>query len=315
MIRQHTVITPYNIGASHFYSAELQGELVLFDTGPPTEEAWATLSREIDLARLRHVFITHWHVDHCGQIDRIQAESDAVVYLSQIDAWKLQHQKKRLHLMLNELQLNGFDEKFQKQLYEQSSHTDHFFKSIEGCRVIEQSTEPARLGIEYLNCAGHSQSDLIFRVGDCAISGDILLPNLFQTPLLEIDLTTFAGRFDNYTAYCSSLVKFRQLRGLRILPGHRQAFEQLDEVILYYVGKLRERAAQLERFSSKISVREIVEALFGEIMTNPVVTYLKASEVVFMQDYLARPQLLEEALHQYGLYGNEKSRPGLVSVG
>lgn len=308
MIRQHTVITPYMVGKSHFYSVELKGELVLFDTGPPTEEAWETLSREIDLARLQHVFITHWHVDHCGQIKRIKAASDAVIYLSQLDAWKLQHQEKCLRLMSGELRAIGFDGKFQKKLYEQGVRSGLFSEGFDDCQVIEKSTEPARLGIEYLKCAGHSQSDLVFLVGDYAISGDILLPNVFQTPLLEIDLTTSKGLFDNYTAYCSSLVKFRQLRGLQILPGHRQVFDQLDEVVLFYVGKLRERAAQLKHFPAQTSVREIVETLFGEIMSNPIVTFLKASEVVFMLDYLARPELLEEALFQFGLQENEKNR-------
>ena len=40
-MHQHTVQTPYMVGEVHFYSAELNGELVLFDTGPPTPEGEA----------------------------------------------------------------------------------------------------------------------------------------------------------------------------------------------------------------------------------------------------------------------------------
>ncbi len=308
MIRQHTVITPYNVGASHFYSTELAGELILFDTGPPTEASWQTLCREVDLSRLKHVFITHLHVDHCGQVRRIQAESGAVIYFSQIDARKLQHQKTCLRLMAEELESMGFNSAFQKKLFEQGSHAGLFFEGVEDCQVVEESTELARLGIKYLNCAGHCQSDIIYQVQDSAISGDILLPNFFQTPLLEIDLSTLAGRFDNYSAYCASLGQFAELRGLRIYPGHRDPFNRIDDVILYYVGKLRERAALVAQFPSGFSVREIVESLFGGIMHNPVVTFLKASEVVFMQDYLACPELLDEALRAIGLNGNGECR-------
>lgn len=315
MIRQHTVITPHNVGASHFYSTELEGDLVLFDTGPPVEEAWQTLCREVDLARLKHVFVTHWHVDHCGQVRRIQAESDAVIYLSRVDASRLQHQKQCLRLMAEELQLMGFDARFQKRLFEQGSHAGLLSEGVENFQIVEDSPELARLGIEYLKCAGHCQSDIIYQVQNSAISGDILLPNFFQTPLLEIDLSTLSGRFDNYSAYCASLAQFAKLRGLRIYPGHRDPFTRLDNVILYYVGKLRERAAQVQQCPSAFSVREIVESLFGGIMSNPVVAFLKASEVVFMQDYLARPELLDEALRAIGLHGYEAYRLASVARG
>ena len=38
-IIQHTINTPYMVGPVHCYAAELAGELVLFDTGPPTAAA------------------------------------------------------------------------------------------------------------------------------------------------------------------------------------------------------------------------------------------------------------------------------------
>lgn len=300
MIRQHTVSTPYMVGECHFYSAEIEGDLVLFDTGPPTEAAWETLGREVDLSLLKHVFVTHWHVDHCGQVERLQAETGATVYLSELDSLKLQHQEKRLQLLAVELEKMGFGQDFQQRLYEQGHHSGLFSEPLINYQVLEESAEPKRLGIEYLNCAGHSQSDLIFLLGDTAVSGDILLPKIFQSPLLEIDLRTFAGRFDNYAAYCSSLVKFKQLRGRQILPGHRRCVDRVDDVVQFYVGKLRERAAQLKHFSIDTPVSEIVATMFDDVLDNPVVTYLKASEVLFMLDYLERPQLLESALQEFG---------------
>ena len=65
-MRQHTIHTPYLIGEVHCYSAEINGELVLFDSGPPTAEALALLVSQIDLSRLKYLFITHCHIDHYG---------------------------------------------------------------------------------------------------------------------------------------------------------------------------------------------------------------------------------------------------------
>ncbi|MDF1580646.1 MAG: MBL fold metallo-hydrolase [Desulfuromonadales bacterium] len=304
MICQHTVATPYMVGDCHFYTTELAGELVLFDTGPPTISAWETLCREVDLSRLKHIFLTHWHIDHCGQVNKIQAASGATVYLSELDALKLHHQQQRLELLKLELVRMGFNAEFQQRLYEQGSHVGLFSEPPEHYQVLEFSPKVQQLGLDYLHCAGHSQSDLIFLLGESAISGDILLANIFQSPLLEIDLRTFAGRFDNYTAYCASLVKFRQLRGRNVLPGHRYSATRIDAVVSFYVAKLRERAAHLAQFAVGTPVSRIVATLFGDLLVNPVVTYLKASEVLFMQDYLARPHLLDEALTAFGLTEN-----------
>lgn len=287
------------VGECHFYSAELAGELVLFDTGPPTEEAWELLCREVDLQRLKHVFITHWHVDHCGQVGRIQEESGASVYLSELDALKVGRQQERLQLLAAELGRLGLDERFQEGLYRQGSQAGIFADPPHQFDILEESPAPARLGVDWLNCAGHSQSDLIFRIGPYAISGDILLPNLFQSPLLEVDLRSLGRRFDNYGAYCDSLKRFRSLRGVTILPGHRRSVESLEGVVHFYVNKLRERAALLGRFPAGTPVSEIVATLCGDIHENPVLAYLKASEVVFMQDYLADPERIETALRHF----------------
>jgi hydroxyacylglutathione hydrolase len=65
-LTQHTINTPYMVGPVHCYSGVLAGELVLFDTGPPTPDAERYLRDHIDLKKLRHVIITHGHIDHYG---------------------------------------------------------------------------------------------------------------------------------------------------------------------------------------------------------------------------------------------------------
>ena len=60
-IFQHTINTPYMVGPVHCYTTEVNGELVLFDTGPPTSSAEHYHTKHIDLASLKYVFITHCH--------------------------------------------------------------------------------------------------------------------------------------------------------------------------------------------------------------------------------------------------------------
>ena len=72
MLTQHTISTPYMVGPVHCYTGTLAGELVLFDTGPPTEEGRRSLQEQIDLAKLKHILITHCHIDHYGQADWLE---------------------------------------------------------------------------------------------------------------------------------------------------------------------------------------------------------------------------------------------------
>lgn len=272
---------------------------MLFDTGPPTEHAWQTLCREVDLARLKHLFVTHWHADHAGLAARVLEESKATLYLSELDAIRLAHSEQRLQLLSSELCGLGFDDEFQQRLYVQLKGLGLLSVDLERYQVLEESPVPQRLGIEYLKCAGHSQSDLIFLLQGCAISGDILLPEIFQTPLLEVDLQNLSGRFNNYAAYCESLLKFTWLQGYRLLPGHRHNVASLEETVRFYVDKVRERALLLRRLPTDLPVSRLVESLVGNLQKNPLVSYLKASELVFLHDYLQKPQMLENAVDRF----------------
>ncbi len=311
-MQQHTVHTPYMVGEAHFYSTEIDGELVLFDTGPATPAGAAFLQGCIDLSRLKHVFITHCHVDHYGLARFIAEHSDAAIYIPRKDALKLHHHERRLAHIEEELGGMGFA-RDEIRRFRQIVEKNRIFPGAPAqFQVVEESDAPARLGIGVLSCPGHSQSDLVYLVKESAVTGDILLRGIFQAPLLDIDLEGFAGRFRNYEAYCATLLKLPQLRCREILPGHRQSVESLDDAILFYVGKLCERAERLRDFPADLPVPRLLERLFGDTLPDPFVAYLKASEIVFMRDFLAEPGRLRQSLAAIGLL--ERSASLCVAV-
>ena len=298
---QHTVNTPYMIGEVHFYSAELDGGLALFDTGPPTPEGHAALKEFVDLARLKYLFITHCHVDHYGLANYVQQNSCAEIYIPRKDAIKFARHGERMASVGSILGQYGFGEEFVRQLRASFERNRVFPDRPQRCRIVEESPELQALGLQWLACPGHSQSDLVYLVGDCAVTGDILLSNIFQAPLLDIDLDTFAGRFRNYDAYCASIGQLVQLRGLRIMPGHRESVESVDAAILFYVTTLLERSVKLLPFRG-LAVNEMVDRLFQGRLTEPFHVYLKIAEIVFMLDFMENPSLLRLALEQVGLF-------------
>jgi len=302
MMQQLTVPTPYVVGEVHIYTTEVDGELILFDTGPPTAAALAFLKENVELDRLRHVFITHCHVDHYGLADYLCKNSRAEIYLPHKDAVKINHHHERLEGIESLLLEMGFDTHYVERFRQTVTNAGVFPSFPQRYQVVEETDALERLGFSFLNCPGHSQSDLVYLGDDWAITGDTLLRGIFQAPLLDLDLDTFSGRFDNYGAYCTSLHRMVSLRGRRILPGHRQDVDSLDTAILFYVGKLLERAKRIKKYAHEEDVTAIFHQLFGPAMDDPFHVYLKVSEIVFMRDFLAQPHRLSEALIHLGLF-------------
>lgn len=301
-VRQHTVLTPYKVGEAHFYSTQINGELVLFDTGPSTPAAFAFLQEQVDLKRLKYLFITHCHVDHFGLAASIARESAAEIFISRKDAIKLRRREERLCQFEKLLVGHGFDIDVAHGLLGWFKEHVWFPVDTEGFGIVEESAVPEKLGISCLSVPGHSQGDLVYQCGDYAVTGDILLRGLFPVPLLDVDVENLSGRFRNYSAYCATLPKLQKLHGYKILPGHCGYVENLEKTILSYVRTFLKRAERVKRLNGVESVQEAVRKLFGGIPADPLSLYSKASEIIFVRDFLAEPDPLKHSLEHIGLF-------------
>ncbi len=309
---QHTINTEYVVGPVHCYSAEINGDLVLFDTGPPTAHAKQYLQNNLDLDRLKYVIVTHCHIDHYGLARWLGEETSATVYLPFRDHLKIVRHTERLELMSDLLLQIGFNPEFLERFRVSMDDGTVFPPLPEKFKIIEEDLPP-HLGLTSLSCPGHSQSDMVFSQDDWAITGDVLLQGIFQTPLLDVDLLT-GERFLNYRAYCQSLVKLVTLHDKKILPGHRQGVESLDRCLLFYVNKLLVRAGRIRNLPPNMTAAEIVTKLFKDDTKHPFVSYLKASEIVFLRDFLAQPERLKSVLVEVGLFSQvEDAYLGAVS--
>ena len=300
ILTQHTVSTPYMVGPVHFYSGEINGELALFDTGPPIDGARQYLQQNIELNRLKHVFITHCHIDHWGQAAWLEENFGAIVYLPYRDSLKiagLEARAEAIYEMLFEL---GFDDSILSELQTVFRSGVLFPPFPRNYLIAEDHVQP-EAGMRILNCPGHSQADIVY-VGDAwAVTGDTLLKGVFQSPLLDVDLVT-GGRFKNYESYCESIVKLATLRDKIILPGHRKNINSVDETLLFYITKLLARVQQMQPYRDEDNLLRLIRLLVGERMQEVFHLFLKASEIVFMKDLLAQPELLRRSLETIGLF-------------
>ncbi len=312
-ITKHTVETPYPVGDVHMYTCELNGAPVLFDTGPPTKEASRYLRENIDLERLEYVFITHCHPDHYGNVKFLEETTSARIVFSQYDTFKYERLEECADIMCDVIMDLGFPPDGIKlacasfrDFHRAVPYPDKYLLLEESSGLLDS------LGMSYIRCPGHTQSDIVYLLGDYAISGDVILRKIFTAPLLEVDYDTFKGRFSNYKAYCSTISRLKEIEGKIFLPSHNDFIDSVDERILFFVSKLIERAGTLaaKRKAGK-SVYETVRSLFGgRLEGSPLMMYIKISEIVFMYDFLESSELLFEALERNGLYDRIK---GLLS--
>ncbi len=299
-MQQHTIDTPYMVGPVHSYTIEVNGELILFDPGPPTERAKRYMRESIDLKRLRYVFVTHCHIDHYGLTRWLEEESGAQIFLPHRDDLKIVSHNERLQGMYSIMQGMGFDDVYLEELNYALSSVRVFPPFPMNYKVVEEDM-PDHLGIEYLSCPGHSQSDLVYIFRKWAVTGDVLLRGVFQSPLLDVDLET-GERFKNYRAYCATLIKLSSLREKIICPAHRKSVESVDATLLFYIERMLDRAVQLTSFVEEKNISAIISRFFGRELKEPFLIYLKASEILFLQDFLKQPETLKKSLETIGLF-------------
>ena len=299
-IRQHTLDTPYMVGPVHCYTMEVDGRIVLFDTGPPTEGAKQYLRENIDLERLDYIFITHCHIDHCGLAPWLADHTRAKVYLPSRDGSTVLSGDEKLQNMYGLFKLLGFDESYLEKLHDFVHNGNVFPPYPKKFNLVEEGIPP-HLGIDFLSCPGHSQSDLVYFTENWAVTGDTLLEGGNQSPLLSVDPET-AERFNNYRAYCDSLKKYAALRHKTICPGHGVKVDSIDHCILFDIRKTLNRVVNLNRISDRKHVAGIIEQRFGRPLEEPLHAYLVASEIMFMLDFLAEPEYLKASLETIGLF-------------
>jgi len=288
------------IGPVHCYTGRLDGELVLFDTGPPTPEGRRYLQHNIDLENLKHIFITHCHIDHYGQVGWLEENCDAALYLPYRDGLKIERHDQRIEEMSRLLRGLGFDATYLDQL-RQIFASGALFPPFPKYFLVAENDVPEGLGIEVLSCPGHSQSDLVYVGDDWAVTGDTLLRGVFQSPLLDVDLIN-GGRFKNYEAYCRTLVELAGLADKKVLPAHRYHVRNIKKVLLYYIEKLLQRAGHLRPYRNEENIMLLIDKVLSGRALDIFQIYLKASEIVFMKDFLEQPDLLCRALLEIGLF-------------
>jgi glyoxylase-like metal-dependent hydrolase (beta-lactamase superfamily II) len=253
----------------------LDGEIVtLFDVGsglPDSNEGLERGMAEVrerfgetaTLASVQHVVISHAHIDHFGWAGRFTQESDAAVYVHELDARVLVNFEERIVLASKDLSVfmerAGVKPELRTEIEEAYRWSKNFFKSVEIDHLVRDRDRIIN-GYRVHHTPGHCPGQICLEVDDLLFTADHVLSRItpHQSPAA---ITPFCG----LELYLQSLDKVRGLEGIRVsLPGHEAPIEDLDGRIAGIVSHHQRRLSQvLDICREPLALVEVSKRLFG----------------------------------------------------
>ncbi|HSP20669.1 MAG TPA: MBL fold metallo-hydrolase, partial [Myxococcaceae bacterium] len=234
-----------------------QGGLAFFDTGIGTSQGVAALhagaeAAGLDLRRCTQVLVSHGHVDHSGNAQRLAELSGAPVRVHADDMEKVVGEsvwEARAPMYAVFLRRQGVPEEQLPVLAEMGRHTGKFSRRVDPSRARPLTEgERIRLGklrCEVLHLPGHtpglvclwdSEHRLLF-------ADDHLLARVSPNPFLElVDAGTTRRALVHYL---HSIARVRALDVDWVLPGHGAPFQGHRAAIDSLLRFIERRQAKL----------------------------------------------------------------------
>ncbi len=252
--------------------------VTLFDTGFNLKDSFLMLEDSLkaigrSVCDVDHVFITHYHADHCGMAGRIKEKSGAVIHMSEAGRQILQR-------IENEELLDDERRRFyleqgigEEKVDVMASVIQRFRRAIFPFEVDEYLNCDRKYSIggtsfEVLPTPGHSRDHVcfFFRKEGILLSGDHVLQAI--TPNLAPDI--FCPGFRSLRSFLDSLSVIREIPIAMILPAHGAPFSNLrdrvDEMIKHHEDRKNRILRSAEKFSR--TAFEISVDIFGEDLSD-----------------------------------------------
>lgn len=273
-------------------------EPTLIDVGsglPSTRDDWADRLEVLDRVfgipdprhRLRHMIVSHGHIDHYGYLPRLLEEVRPEISVHELDARVLEQFDERIVLAAQDLDRflagTGLSDGSREQLMGLfRGAKDHFRPVPVDVRLRQGSVVPG--GGRVIHTPGHCPGLICIRFDDLLYTADHLLQHItpHQSPQA---LNPFFG-LENYF---SSLQKVAAVDDIRTgLPAHGPLIHDIrgrvHEILYFHQRRL---AQVLELCETPRSLVEISRDLFGEFHGYSVILGLEeaAAHVEYLHQH------------------------------
>ena len=230
-----TLPMPFRLKHVNIFAFLEEGGFTLIDTGPnlhgvlpALEASLAEIGRRVE--DCRRIWITHFHMDHCGLAGIIAGRSGASVYLSEIEELTIRafaRQEDRVSRIRSFALEHGLDGGTIDTVIRAFSAFRTATSPFSAAGILadgDQLTVGGR-AVEVIATPGHSRGHISFHLPEerFLIAGDHILPHI--TPNLSPDL--IAPDFHPLESFFSSLARVEDLPVRMVCPAHGRPFSDL----------------------------------------------------------------------------------------
>jgi glyoxylase-like metal-dependent hydrolase (beta-lactamase superfamily II) len=246
----------------------------LFDVGSGLPDSTAGLERgmhemrerfgeSIRLDQVEHVVVSHAHLDHFGHVGYFARETEARVWVHELDARVLQSFEERAVQAVRDLRAflegSGLRAEARQELEEMYRASKSLFKSVR-CDGILKDGDRIIDGYAVHHVPGHCPGQICLQVEEVLLTADHVLSRItpHQSPAA---ITPFCG----LGLYLASLEKIRQVPGVDLaLPGHESEIAELGPRIDAIATHHQRRLGQvLDLCREPATLAQVSRRLFG----------------------------------------------------
>lgn len=218
---------------SNIYAVQYEKGIILIDCGYQ-EEQWYRMARcmkqwELNLQDITHVFITHSHFDHAGNVWRVN-ELGAEVFSSSADAEKIEHGNPEMEKLFGAKWKCGI--------------VDHRIKEN------DRFSFPGDVTVTVLETPGHCEGELSYLLEVDGIRALCTGDQFFVTPFppedkVSVELGYMGSSDFNLSCFTTSLKRIKEMDFDVLLPGHYYFYR--GEHVHYLLEQAYLQAKRLER--------------------------------------------------------------------
>ncbi|WP_449620318.1 MBL fold metallo-hydrolase [Robertmurraya sp. Marseille-Q9965] len=287
--------TPFAVGDVNVYV--VKGEcLTLVDVGPKTDEAWESLSTQLNELGLKpsdieQVILTHHHPDHAGLLDYFPASLPVYGHplnnrwLNPTESFLTENMQYFIKAFrefgIPEFYLSPAAGALKKDLKYSCSRT------LTG-QLVEGDSPLGLSDWKVIETPGHAQSHIgLYREKDgYYIAGDHLIAHVSPNPIMEPPLPGERDRPKSLLQYNASLKKLLDISMQLVFSGHGEEIYNKNELIHKRLASQHERAQKVKKLLAEnaLTIFETCQLLFPKVYERQL--SLTMSETVGQFDYL-----------------------------
>ncbi|MEW6777328.1 MAG: MBL fold metallo-hydrolase [Bdellovibrionota bacterium] len=273
----------------------LGDEPILVDTGVRSEAAWIALGKELkgfglEIKDIRHILVTHAHLDHFGQAKRIKDVSGCKVYANRLEIPQLER-RHVAHRTLEAPYLQFFREwgapdSLLMRMVQGDDMSAAMMEAVSVDVPLEDGVPFTAGGVKFrpVWVPGHAIGHMVYIVDDWRVmfSADHLLPDISPVPLLNFPDPLKKEKTRSYIDFLASLDKVENEKIQVAFPSHGDPILDHRELIAGYRLHGRKRSLKVLRILSEnppLTAFEVAKKMFGDDRAQMLV-YLVLSEAV-----------------------------------